>query len=286
MKESRRGSILAAYLKLTPVLIFLVPGMVAFALTKDRSVSTTRATPPIRRWSRRSSPRHSRHRRVRHAYRPDGVTCFQVQRVGHALYHGLLPEAAPEGSGCSQVIVGLSPRGSSCRRHFLDSGHEIAREKSVCVSAERTRGICRQAIAVSFVMGIFWKRATAPAAFWAFLVGAVGGFFRLGLDLLIGRPLTDGVGNRCLASGKVRRSFCASADPLALLCRRVADSDHPADFHHQLVYQAPGKGNGTLHCLWRDHRREGRQSRELEQVGRDPLRDYSRLVGLFYCAFW
>jgi hypothetical protein len=31
------------------------------------------------------------------------------------------------------------------------------------------------------VMDIFWKRATAPAAFWAFLVGAVGGFFRLGL---------------------------------------------------------------------------------------------------------
>jgi Na+/proline symporter len=31
------------------------------------------------------------------------------------------------------------------------------------------------------VMGIFWKRATVPAAFWAFLVGAVGGFFRLGL---------------------------------------------------------------------------------------------------------
>jgi len=32
--ESRRGSILAAYLKLTPVFIFMVPGMIAFALTK------------------------------------------------------------------------------------------------------------------------------------------------------------------------------------------------------------------------------------------------------------
>lgn len=49
------------------------------------------------------------------------------------------------------------------------------------------------AIAVLFVMGIFWKRATAPAAFWAFLVGAFAGFFRLGLDLLIGRPLSDGL---------------------------------------------------------------------------------------------
>ncbi len=33
-KESRRGSILAGYFKLTPVFIFLVPGMVAFALTQ------------------------------------------------------------------------------------------------------------------------------------------------------------------------------------------------------------------------------------------------------------
>src|SRR5580658_5333133 len=33
-RESRRGAILAAFLKLTPVFIFLVPGMIAFALTK------------------------------------------------------------------------------------------------------------------------------------------------------------------------------------------------------------------------------------------------------------
>ena len=33
-QQSRRGAILAAYLKLTPVFIFLIPGMVAFALTR------------------------------------------------------------------------------------------------------------------------------------------------------------------------------------------------------------------------------------------------------------
>src|SRR5579863_2165040 len=33
-QESRRGAILAAFLKLTPVFIFLVPGMIAFALTR------------------------------------------------------------------------------------------------------------------------------------------------------------------------------------------------------------------------------------------------------------
>ena len=55
-KEARRGTILAGFLKLTPVFIFLVPGMVAYALTKDAEHAALRpaATPPTPRWSRRS----------------------------------------------------------------------------------------------------------------------------------------------------------------------------------------------------------------------------------------
>jgi solute:Na+ symporter, SSS family len=37
-QESRRGTILAGFFKLTPVFIFLVPGMIAFALTKTPGV--------------------------------------------------------------------------------------------------------------------------------------------------------------------------------------------------------------------------------------------------------
>jgi len=32
---------------------------------------------------------------------------------------------------------------------------------------------------------VFWKRATAPAALWAFIVGVVGGFARLAADLVM-----------------------------------------------------------------------------------------------------
>jgi SSS family solute:Na+ symporter len=56
---------------------------------------------------------------------------------------------------------------------------------------QSVQGYMSPAIAVLFVLGIFWKRATATAAFWAFLVGAFGGFFRLALDLLISRPVND-----------------------------------------------------------------------------------------------
>jgi len=57
---------------------------------------------------------------------------------------------------------------------------------------QSVQGYMSPAIAVLFAAGVFWKRATAPAAFWSFLVGAFGGFLRLGLDLLIDRPLKDG----------------------------------------------------------------------------------------------
>jgi SSS family solute:Na+ symporter len=57
---------------------------------------------------------------------------------------------------------------------------------------QSVQGYMSPAIVVLFAAGIFWKRATAPAAFWSFLVGAFGGFFRLALDLLIDRPLKDG----------------------------------------------------------------------------------------------
>jgi SSS family solute:Na+ symporter len=33
-------------------------------------------------------------------------------------------------------------------------------------------------------VGVFWKRATAPAALWSFIVGVTGGFARLATDLL------------------------------------------------------------------------------------------------------
>lgn len=40
MKQARRGTIFGAYLKLTPVFIFLIPGMIAYALTQKIDPST------------------------------------------------------------------------------------------------------------------------------------------------------------------------------------------------------------------------------------------------------
>ncbi len=50
---------------------------------------------------------------------------------------------------------------------------------------QNVQGYLSPAIVVLFVAGVFWKRATAPAAFWSFLVGIVGGFARLAADIVM-----------------------------------------------------------------------------------------------------
>ena len=48
---------------------------------------------------------------------------------------------------------------------------------------QSVQGYLSPAIAVLFGVGVFWKRATAPAALWSFVIGMLGGFARLGADL-------------------------------------------------------------------------------------------------------
>jgi SSS family solute:Na+ symporter len=98
----------------------------------------------------------------------------------------------PNASGKTQVFVGRVSTAVIVLVGILWVLVMKSLGKNLYEYLQSVQGYMSPAIAVLFVMGIFWKRATAPAAFWAFLVGAVGGFFRLGLDLLIERPLKEG----------------------------------------------------------------------------------------------
>jgi len=54
---------------------------------------------------------------------------------------------------------------------------------------QNVQGYLSPAIAVLFIGGVFWKRATAPAALWSFIVGMVGGFAKLGADIVMRNDL-------------------------------------------------------------------------------------------------
>ena len=115
----------------------------------------------------------------------------------------------PTASGLTQVLVGRIATGVIVRVGILWIPVMKTLGKNLYEHLQSVQGYMSPAIAVLFVAGIFWKRANAPAAFWSFLVGAFGGFFRLGLDLLIGPPLKDGIVHRGHAPGE-SMVFCST----------------------------------------------------------------------------
>jgi SSS family solute:Na+ symporter len=196
-KESRRGSILAGYLKLTPVFIFLVPGMIAFALFSTPESGFTTAGNGDQAYTSLVA------QLLPHGIRGI-VACGMLTALMASLASKYNASATlvtmdffqkwrPNASGRTQVFVGRVSTAVIVLVGILWVLVMKSLGKNLYEYLQSVQGYMSPAIAVLFVMGIFWKRATAPAAFWAFLVGAVGGFFRLGLDLLIERPLKEGL---------------------------------------------------------------------------------------------
>jgi solute:Na+ symporter, SSS family len=193
-KESRRGTLLAAYLKLTPVFIFMIPGMIALALTKMAS-------------SGFSTSGDAAYTSLVAQILPHGirgiVACGMLASLMASLASKFNASAAlftmdfyqkwhPTASGRTQVVVGRIATGVIVLIGILWIPVMKTLGKNLYEYLQSVQGYMSPAIVVLFFAGIFWKRATAPAAFWSFLVGAFGGFFRLGLDLIIDRPLKDG----------------------------------------------------------------------------------------------
>ena len=190
-QESRRGSILAGYLKLTPVFIFLVPGMIAYALTKTSEFHTSG---------------DAAYTSLVANILPHGirgiVACGMLTALMASLASKYNASATlvtmdfyqkwrPNSSGQTQVLVGRIATAVIVVVGILWVLVMKSLGRNLYEYLQSVQGYMSPAIAVLFVLGIFWKRATATAAFWAFLVGAFGGFFRLALDLLISRPVND-----------------------------------------------------------------------------------------------
>jgi solute:Na+ symporter, SSS family len=186
-QESRRGTILAGFFKLTPVFIFLVPGMIAFALTKTPGVG----------------------------FSTSGDAAY-TSLVAQILPHGLRGMVA-----CGMIVALMASLGSKFNASatlftmdFYREWHPTASPKTevivgriataaivfvgICwvlviknlhmplyLYLQNVQGYLSPAIAVLFGMGVFWKRATAPAALWAFVIGMLGGFGRLAADLVM-----------------------------------------------------------------------------------------------------
>ena len=186
-QESRRGTILAGFFKLTPVFIFLVPGMIAFALTKTPGVGF-------------STGGDAAYTSLVAQILPHGlrgmVACGMIVALMASLGSKFNASATlftmdfyrewhPNASGKTEVVVGRIATAvivfiGICWVLVIKNLH-----MPLYLYLQNVQGYLSPAIAVLFGMGVFWKRATAPAALWAFVIGMVGGFARLAADLVM-----------------------------------------------------------------------------------------------------
>ena len=186
-QASRRGAILAAFLKLTPVFIFLVPGMIAYALVNTpHSGFTTGGDAAYTSLVAQILP---------HGLR-GMVACSMIVALMASLASKFNASATlftmdffrewyPNASGRAEVIVGRIATGvvvvmGICWVLVIKSLHS-----HLYVYLQSVQGYLSPAIAVLFLLGVFWKRANSVAAFWAFVVGVAGGFARLAADLVM-----------------------------------------------------------------------------------------------------
>ena len=186
-QESRRGCILAGFFKLTPVFIFLIPGMIAFALTKapDAGFNTSG---------------DAAYTSLVAQILPHGlrgmVACGMIVALMASLGSKFNASATlftmdfyrewyPNASGKTEVLVGRIATAAIvfvgiCWVLVIKSLHT-----NLYLYLQNVQGYLSPAIAVLFGLGVFWKRATAPAALWSFVVGMIGGFGRLAADLVM-----------------------------------------------------------------------------------------------------
>ncbi len=185
-KEARRGTIFGAYLKLLPVFLFLIPGMIAFALS-------TRGIEINGEVFRLSTPDAAFPTLVAKLL-PAGVKGLIVCGILAALmsslaslfnssaalftidfYQRYKPDTDPKklvriGQIATVVIVLLGVLWIPVMRSIGDVLYNYLQD---------VQSVLAPGIAAAFLMGICWKRATAQGGMWGLIAGLGIGITRL-----------------------------------------------------------------------------------------------------------
>lgn len=198
-KEARRGTILAAYFKLLPVFIFLVPGMIAYALAQKGLLDI-----PL---TAEGKP---------NADSAFSVMVSQLLPIGFkgfvvcGLLAALMSSLASLFNSSAALFVGdfyKKMRPNASEKHLVAVGR-IATATVVILGIiwipvmkgmgnvlyrylQNVQGLLAPAIAAAFLMGAFSKRATSMGGFSGLVIGFALGMFRLVLDVFKER-LTEG----------------------------------------------------------------------------------------------
>jgi SSS family solute:Na+ symporter len=184
-KTARKGTIFAGYLKLTPVFIFLVPGMIAFALAQKGLLTL-------------EDPDEAFPVLVSELL-PNGVKGIVVGGLVAALMSSL---ASLFNSSSMLFTVDFYKKfkPDSSEKHLVFVGR-IATAVIVLLGIlwipvmesigdvlyeylQDVQSLLAPGIAVVFLLGVFWKRTSAKAGLWGLIIGFTLGMLRLAINVI------------------------------------------------------------------------------------------------------
>jgi solute:Na+ symporter, SSS family len=201
-QTARRGSICAGFLKLTPVYLFIIPGMICFALAKSGKVPeltsiVTADGKPIPHMAQGAFPMMVQY------LLPAGLRGIVVA----GLLSALMGSLAGVFNACSTLFTvdlyeKIRPKAS---QHEIVRMGRIATAVMVLIAIawipvvqgarslynylQSVQGYLAPPIFIVFFFGVFWKRLNAKGCLWAMIVGFALGLFRL----LVDTPVTLGL---------------------------------------------------------------------------------------------
>lgn len=199
---ARRGSIFAAFLKLFPVYLFIVPGLICFALAKSGSIPELASLvgpdgQPVAREAQAAFPLMVKY------MLPPGLRGIVVA----GLLSALMGSLAGVFNACSTLFtVDLYEkwRPGASEAQIVRTGR-IATTVMVLIAMawipviqgahglynylQAVQGYLAPPIFIVFFFGVFFKRLNAEGCLWAMIVGFALGLFRMAVDT----PVTLGV---------------------------------------------------------------------------------------------
>jgi SSS family solute:Na+ symporter len=193
--EARRGSIFAAYLKLLPVFIFIIPGIVCFALAKSGEAPSLSYLVGPDGTVNRESAQAAFPLMVKHVL-PVGIRGIVVA----GLLAALMSSLAGVFNACSTLFtidLYAKFRPLASQRELVRVGRAatvamvliglmwikvIEGSKGLYDYLQSVQSYLAPPIFVVFFLGIFWKRLNAQGCLAALIVGFLLGMFRLAVD--------------------------------------------------------------------------------------------------------
>jgi len=197
-QTARRGSIFAAFLKLFPVYLFIIPGLICFALAKSGKVPALAEVYNPATGHAAAAAQGAFPLMVAHLL-PAGLRGIVVA----GLLSALMGSLAGVFNACSTLFTvdiyeKFRPKAS---QHELVRMGRLATAIMVLIAMlwipvvrgktglyeylQAVQGYLAPPVFVVFFFGVFWKRLNAQGCLWAMIIGFVIGLFRMGVDTMV-----------------------------------------------------------------------------------------------------